>query len=31
LHRELGLIRRRDKPASPAFDAVLAAFALGPR
>jgi DNA-binding transcriptional LysR family regulator len=30
LHRELGLIRRRDKPASPAFDAVLAAFAKTP-
>jgi DNA-binding transcriptional LysR family regulator len=26
LHRELGLIRRRDKPLSPAFAAVLAAF-----
>lgn len=30
LHRELGLIRRRDKPASPAFAAVLAAFAKTP-
>jgi DNA-binding transcriptional LysR family regulator len=26
LHRELGVIRRRDKPLNPAFEAVLAAL-----